>query len=105
MLQTSVQVHPIESHHNSAELAANLDGGPPEPLVTSSLTSLGDKECSPQVHPSIVADHVKRVLVATPMKDVADKLPSFAASLPKLSYPKSLLSVAFLVSDSSDGTA
>jgi len=45
------------------------------------------------------------VLVATPLKNAEPRLGGFAAALRRLTYPKSLLSVAFLVSDSTDQTA
>jgi mannan polymerase complexes MNN9 subunit len=55
--------------------------------------------------PKAVLRQQKKILVATPLKNAADALDKFAAALNSLTYPKQLLSISFLVSDSTDGTA
>ena len=45
-----------------------------------------------------------RVLVATPVKNAANELPNYFASLKSISYPKNLITIAFLESDSTDQT-
>merc|ERR1719183_1268530 len=47
----------------------------------------------------------RKVMIATPLKNAREHLGRYAAALSSLLYPKELLSVAFLVSDSVDGTA
>jgi hypothetical protein len=94
MLQTSMRVHPIHSKDSSP------DG---EEVPAPNL--LGDKECASQMHATRSDKYTKKVLVATPLKNAAHIVQPFAATLARLSYPKSLLSVAFLVSDSYDDTA
>lgn len=44
------------------------------------------------------------ILIATPVKDAARHLPRFVANLRRLSYPHERIAVAFLESDSADGT-
>lgn len=44
------------------------------------------------------------ILIATPVKNSASALGPFAQMLRRLNYPKNQISVAFLVSDSTDGT-
>jgi hypothetical protein len=51
-----------------------------------------------------IHDQTKKVLIATPLKNAAKLLGPFVAALARLSYPKSLLSLAFIASDSNDGT-
>jgi glycosyltransferase involved in cell wall biosynthesis len=68
-------------------------------------SALSDKECTPQSKSKSDDPHTKRILIATPLKNAVRHLMPFTASLARLSYPKSLLSLAFLVSDSDDGTA
>ncbi len=45
-----------------------------------------------------------RVLILTPIKDAADLADVYRENVSKLSYPKDLLSLGFLESDSRDGT-
>merc|ERR1719240_1639014 len=68
--------------------------------------SVGDEVCTwnPQTRSAAIHDS-KKILIATPLKDAVNMLSPFATALANLSYPKSLLSVAFLVSDSHDATA
>ena len=44
------------------------------------------------------------ILILTPVKNAAKHLETYWAALEKLTYPKHLLSLGFLESDSSDGT-
>lgn len=44
------------------------------------------------------------LLICTPVKDAARHLPRFVANLRRLSYPHSRIALAFLESDSADGT-
>jgi len=45
-----------------------------------------------------------RVLILTPLKDAAHHLDSYFQGLDRLTYPRELLSIAFLEGDSEDGT-
>lgn len=76
-------------------------------LASLGITSdaLGDEECRILGDPKVVLTQQKKILVATPLKNAADALGKFAEALNSLSYPKFLIRVAFLVSDSVDGTA
>lgn len=44
------------------------------------------------------------ILILTPLKNSASYLPAYFTNLARLSYPKHLISLAFLVSDSTDST-
>lgn len=46
----------------------------------------------------------ERVLMCTPLRDAASHLPLFFSHLRNLTYPHNLIDLAFLVSDSKDGT-
>ncbi|PTU24872.1 hypothetical protein P175DRAFT_0506434 [Aspergillus ochraceoroseus IBT 24754] len=46
----------------------------------------------------------ERVLMCTPLRDAASHLPMFFSHLRNLTYPHHLIDLAFLVSDSKDGT-
>ena len=50
------------------------------------------------------ADHKDRVLILTPLKDAAAHLEQHFELLSQLTYPHAAIDLAFLVSDSSDGT-
>jgi hypothetical protein len=50
------------------------------------------------------APALPRVLIATPIKNAREHLPRYLNNLRRLSYPHDRLSVAFLESDSDDGT-
>eukprot|EP00746_Dinoflagellata_sp_MGD_P165456 gnl/MRDRNA2_/MRDRNA2_94743_c1_seq1.p1 gnl/MRDRNA2_/MRDRNA2_94743_c1~~gnl/MRDRNA2_/MRDRNA2_94743_c1_seq1.p1 ORF type:complete len:490 (-),score=86.25 gnl/MRDRNA2_/MRDRNA2_94743_c1_seq1:144-1613(-) len=103
MLQTSVKVSQLNTPLASAE---DLDSSLPGTAKVLGSNSFGDKECAPQkLQSTSLDDLTKRILIATPLKNAANLLETFVASLAKLSYPKSLLSVGFLVSDSEDDTA
>lgn len=47
---------------------------------------------------------MSRILIATPVKNAEQELPSYFSSILQLSYPRDRLSVFLLESDSSDGT-
>ncbi|KAL4946363.1 hypothetical protein BDV06DRAFT_208829 [Aspergillus oleicola] len=49
-------------------------------------------------------EHGDRVLMCTPLRDAASHLPMFFSHLRNLTYPHHLIDLAFLVSDSKDGT-
>ncbi|KAL4807682.1 Anp1-domain-containing protein [Aspergillus unguis] len=49
-------------------------------------------------------EHGDRVLMCTPLRDAASHLPMFFSHLRNLTYPHHLVDLAFLVSDSNDGT-
>ena len=49
-------------------------------------------------------DHEERVLMCTPLRDATAHLPMFFSHLRNLTYPHNLVDLAFLVSDSKDGT-
>ena len=48
--------------------------------------------------------HSDRILILTPVKDAAGHLSTYLKGLFSLTYPRHLVSVAFLESDSVDGT-
>ncbi len=64
---------------------------------------LGSKE-SRNERPVESEDEFPKILIATPVKDAKAFLTGFWQNLKKLSYPASKLSLAFLESDSRDGT-
>ena len=79
------------------------------PTVQSSPSTGHRPPSSPPRPPSTVAAspstvHPPPVLIATPVKDAARHLPRFLSNLRRLSYPHSQISLAFLESDSIDGT-
>jgi len=80
-----------------------LYGRRPEPVLTANAPVQSDAECraSPAARP---LDMQANVLIATPLKNAARFLPGFLFALRKLTYPKHLLSLALLISDSSDDT-
>lgn len=49
-------------------------------------------------------ENEERVLMCTPLRDAASHLPMFFSHLRNLTYPHNLIDLAFLVSDSKDGT-
>lgn len=49
-------------------------------------------------------EHGERVLLCTPLRDATAHLPMFFSHLRNLTYPHNLVDLAFLVSDSKDGT-
>ena len=49
-------------------------------------------------------ENKERVLMCTPLRDAAQHLPMFFSHLRNLTYPHHLIDLAFLVSDSKDGT-
>lgn len=61
---------------------------------------------SPAMRPAPCADMAsKKVLVLTPMKNAARHLPGYLKNLRRLTHPHENISLGFLESDSSDGTA
>lgn len=94
MLQTSMHVSPTMPTHSQSP-------------VSAMASWLGDPDCAPLTQHTSIRDRTagKRVLIATPLKDASKRLREYADSIARLSYEKSLLSVAFLVSDSHDDTA
>jgi len=50
------------------------------------------------------ANDLQRVLILTPLKDASKYLDTYFVNLERMSYPKHLTSLAFLVSDTSDDT-
>lgn len=78
------------------------------------LEDRGDEKCRPMDDSmtgsassrifSHASSRPKKVLVATPLKNAEHVLDAFAKGLQSLTYPKSYMSVAFLVSDSVDNT-
>jgi len=53
---------------------------------------------------ALPADSKSRVLIATPLKDAAESLPWYFEALDAVTYPKELISIGFLESDSTDLT-
>ncbi|KAH8429584.1 Mannan polymerase II complex anp1 subunit [Aspergillus melleus] len=49
-------------------------------------------------------ENEERVLMCTPLRDASSHLPMFFSHLRNLTYPHNLIDLAFLVSDSKDGT-
>lgn len=81
-----------------------LYGERPEPALVLGEPIQGDAECA-EAAPGGALSQNRRVLVATPLKNAVQHLGPYAQALQGLAYPKHLISVAFLVSDSLDGTA
>lgn len=84
------------------------------PTVTLGLLSSGEDPMQIQTvrHYDLSAvqgtgsgwDHEERVLMCTPLRDATAHLPMFFSHLRNLTYPHNLVDLAFLVSDSKDGT-
>lgn len=49
-------------------------------------------------------DRQEKILILTPLKNAAKYLPKYVELIERLTYPKHLISIAFLVSDTTDGT-
>lgn len=49
-------------------------------------------------------DNQEHVLILTPLKNAANYLPRYFELIDRMSYPKHLISIAFLVSDTTDNT-
>lgn len=77
---------------------------PAEPASASPATQSVPAETSPPGRPRR-GGAPPRVLILIPVKDAEPFLPRLVANLAELTYPHAKLSVAFLESDSRDGTA
>jgi hypothetical protein len=73
----------------------------------SSMDFTNHDECSRPQTKNLLANEEtagKKVLILTPLKNAEDRLERYVATLNSFSYPKKLLSVGLLVSDSNDHT-
>lgn len=71
-----------------------------EPQIDAPSSEAGRGETTPGLNRA----SLPRVLILVPVKDAVPHLPRFLENLESLTYPRELLSIAFLESDSSDGT-
>jgi hypothetical protein len=67
--------------------------------IHSKFVDLNHLEATPDAK-----KHQEKVLILTPLKNAAQYLPRYVELIESLSYPKHLISIAFLVSDTTDET-